>query len=83
MQIIKIYLVSASVSNFECLYFCVPFRSRFLAPMVVCVVTLVSILTVWRLLVSLDMCTLCQWLSLRGLLELPLMRCAPFPKSEM
>ena len=25
---------------------CIPFRSRFLAPMVVCVVTLVSILTV-------------------------------------
>lgn len=62
---------------------CVPFRSRFLAPMVVCVVTLVSILTVCRLLVSRDMCTLCQWLSFSGLLELPLIRCAPLPRSEI
>lgn len=59
-----------------------PFRSRFLAPVVVCVVTLVSILTVWRLLVSLEMITLCQLLSLSGLLELPLIRWAPFPKSD-
>lgn len=59
-----------------------PFRSRFLAPVVVCVVTLVSILTVWRLLVSLEMITLCQLLSFSGLLELPLMRWAPFPRSD-
>lgn len=57
-------------------------RSKFLAPAVLCVVILVSIFTVWRLLVSLDIITLCHWLSFRGLLELPLMRFAPFPKSN-
>ena len=59
-----------------------PLRSRFLAPLVVCVVILVSILTVCRLLVSREMMTLCQWLSFRGLLELPLIRWAPFPRSD-
>lgn len=59
-----------------------PFRSRFLAPMVVCVVIFVSILTVWRLFVSREIITLCQWLSFRGVLEFPLMRWAPFPRSD-
>lgn len=57
-------------------------RSKFLAPAVICVVIFVSIFTVWRLLVSLEIITLCHWLSLSGLFELPLMRLAPFPKSN-
>lgn len=35
-------------------------RSKFLAPAVICVVIFVSILTVWRLLVSREIITLCH-----------------------
>lgn len=59
-----------------------PLRSRLRAPLECCVTVRESILSVCTLLASRDTTTLCHWLSLSGLSELPFISDGPLPRSK-